>query len=401
MAEPFVFTVRQLTRYLRGLIERDRTLGDLWVRGEISNFVHHSSGHLYFTLKDEGAQVRCVFFRDQARSLTFDPADGMRVVAHGGMSVYEARGTCELIVSDLQADGTGALFLAFEELKRHLEAEGLFDPARKRPLPSYPRRVALLTSLDGAVVHDFVTLLDRRWPVAQVVLIAMPVSGAQSAPGIVRALEMLKHVPNADLAVLARGGGSIEELWGFNQEAVALAIAGAPVPVVSAIGHETDFTIADFVADLRAPTPSAATEMIAPDWQQVAAGLDNLTNQVWQAVAHRVAMERAQLDGLLSRRVLQSPLGMLAEWRQRLDELCSRAAHNLGTLIHGHQHFLAKLNGKLSALDPKAILQRGYSLVRRLPEGRLVREKSQVAPGDRARITVSDGDLTCVIETVQ
>jgi len=256
--ERYVFTVRQLTRYLKALLAHEAALQDVSVRGEIGDLVAHASGHLYFTLKDAFSQLRCVLFREEAQALAWTPQDGAEVIARGTVTIYEPRGQYQLVVRELERAGLGELYLAFERLRRKLQAEGLFDESRKRPLPAFPRKIALLTSPYGAAVHDLLTTLRSRWPAADIVLIPTPVSGAAAAEGIVRSLRKLDLLEGVELAVLARGGGSVEELSGFNSEAVARAIAAAPVPVVTGIGHETDSTIADFVADHRAPTPTAA-----------------------------------------------------------------------------------------------------------------------------------------------
>ncbi|HOF89223.1 MAG TPA: exodeoxyribonuclease VII large subunit, partial [Armatimonadota bacterium] len=253
--EPHIFTVRELTRYVKTLLERERALQGAVVRGEISNCKLYSSGHLYFTLKDEMSELRCVMWRERVQALGFRPEEGMRVLAEGSVTVYERAGQYQLNVYTLTDDGVGNLYLAFEQLKKKLEAAGLFDESRKRPLPVVPKRIALCTSPTGAVMHDFITIAARRWPGSRIVLVPTPVQGVTAPPGIVHSLQLAARIPDADVIVLARGGGSFEELSCFNDERVARAIAASPLPVVSAVGHETDYTIADFVADHRAPTP--------------------------------------------------------------------------------------------------------------------------------------------------
>jgi exodeoxyribonuclease VII large subunit len=400
MPPTFTFTVRQLTGYIKTLLERDRALHDLAVEGELSNFLRHSSGHCYFTLKDEATQLRCVLFREQARRLSFAPEDGMHVVALGGITVYERGGQYQLIVEELRLHGAGALWQAFEALKRKLAAEGLFEAARKRPLPAFPRHVALLTSADGAVFHDFVSIVRRRWPAMTITLIPIAVQGARAVPTIVAGLGQLGQIP-VDVAVLARGGGSIEELWAFNEEAVARAIAACPVPVVSAIGHETDFTIADFVADLRAPTPSAAAELVAPNLAEWEARPVALLARGREALTRRVQFARQRFDHLGSRPVLRTPLGMLTPHRQRLDELTAGLSHATSRLLHTRRERLAGLHGKLAALDPRACLGRGYSMVRRVADGSLVMRIAQVAPGDQAEVVLADGSFISQVETVR
>lgn len=399
MEKPFIFTVKQLTRYIKALLERDRSLQQVWVRGEISNFLSHSSGHVYFTLKDENSQLRCVLFRDRAELLDFQPEDGLQVLAQGAVSVYERSGQYQLLVEELRPHGRGMLYQRFEALKQKLAAEGLFDESRKRPLPQFPQRIALLTSPDGAVFHDFVSIVRKRWPAISVLLIPTMVSGEAAAPSIAHSLSLIERCPGIDLAVLARGGGSIEELWGFNTEQVARAIAASPVPVVSAVGHETDFTMADFVADLRAATPSAAAQLVVPDLAYWDSQVGQFTSQARQALARRLQMEQRQLDLLLARQAFRSPWDLLAQRKQRLDDLVDEMARALRQRIQGYRQSLANWQGKLTALDPKAILNRGYSLTRKLPEGNLVRKIAQVTAGDQAEVLVSDGRLLCRIES--
>lgn len=397
---PFVFTVRQLTRYIRVLLERDRGLQAVWVRGEISDLVRHSSGHLYFSLKDEASRLRCAMFRSEAGGLAFRPAEGMMVLACGRISVYEPMGQYQLIVEELAAEGVGALFLAFEALKKKLAAEGLFDPARKRPLPRYPKRIALLTSPDGAVIHDLVTVIRRRWPQTSLLVIPTPVQGAAALPGILRSFQLLAGCAGIDLAILARGGGSPEELAAFNAEEVARAIAGCRLPVVTAIGHEVDFTIADFVADLRAPTPSAAGEMAVPDISQVSSHLAHLEARREAALRRRLDTARREFLLLLARRPLRYPMEIISLRAQRLDEAAAALREAASKHLERSLQRIEKARARLEALSPLAVLKRGYAVVRRLPEGRIVRSALEIAAGDRARIDFADGLAFAGIEEV-
>ena len=445
-SEPYVFSVRQLTRYLRTLLERDRTLRQVFVRGEISNFVAHTSGHLYFTLKDEYAQLRCVMFREAAGALNFDPADGMSVIAGGGVTVYEPRGQVELMVAELYAEGLGALFLAFERLKAKLAAEGLFDQARKRPLPAFPRRIAVVTSPDGAVFHDIARVINRRWPIASLALVPAAVSGAAAAPSLVAAIARAGRLRGAECVIVARGGGSVEELAAFNQESVARAIAACPLPVITGIGHETDFTIADFVADLRAPTPSAAAEQAVPDRAALLHRLDALDRRAGNALRRRVNALAREFALLARRRALVSPAALLNQRRQYLDDLSDRARAALRSRLRnlrrefdllsrrrallrptiivagardhvrtlqrrgvaavqriaerGRQR-LEALRARADALSPRAVLARGYSITLRLPERAVVRSAGQIAPGDRAQVLLSDGSALVRVNEVK
>jgi exodeoxyribonuclease VII large subunit len=395
--QPYIFSVRQLTQYLRGLIERDAALRDVRVRGEISNCRCFDSGHIYFTLKDEASQLDCVLFREEAALQDFVPQQGLKVIARGRLTIYERRGQYQLVVSELRADGIGALWLAFEALKKKLDAEGLFRPDRKRPLPRFLEQVALVTSTDGAVLHDFVTISQARWPALSILIVPAPVTGEAAAPGIVRAIALAQARPGVQVIVLARGGGSLEELWAFNTEAVARAIADSSVPVVSAVGHETDYTISDFVADVRAATPTAAAMLLAPDRAQVMSQVTTWSQRASRALARRLAMAERELRLLESRRVIAQPFTLLNEPRQALDDLAASAKRAIAALLQARADSAAAVHGRLVALNPRGILARGYAVVERMPERSLVRSVTQVAKGDEANITFHDGGASCRI----
>ncbi len=386
----FVFTVRQLTRYVRTLLSRDRTLQDVSVRGEISDLTRHVSGHIYFTLKDEFSQLRCVLFRAEAEALTFTPESGGEAVARGTLTVYEPRGQYQLIVREMTPAGLGELYLAFERLRRKLAEEGLFDEGRKRPLPPFPRRIALLTSPVGAAVHDVLTTVRKRWPAADVVLIPTPVSGPGAARGIVRALERLRAVEGLEVAILARGGGSMEELSGFNAEEVARAIAAAPIPVITGVGHESDFTIADFVADRRAPTPTGAAVAATPDRVELVRLVVGFRRRAAQRLRRAVMRYRRELGLLRARPVLSRPRLLLAERRQRTDEVIGVIARAVRSQGRELRQRLLRAGGKLVALSPEAVLARGYSITR-LPDGSVVRTVRQLTVGAAAEVVFSEG----------
>jgi len=386
----FVFTVRQLTRYVRTLLSRDRTLQDVSVRGEISDLTRHVSGHIYFTLKDEFSQLRCVLFRSEAEALTFTPESGGEAVARGTLTVYEPRGQYQLVVREMTPAGLGELYLAFERLRRKLAEEGLFDEERKRPLPPFPRRIALLTSPVGAAVHDVLTTVRTRWPAADVVLIPTPVSGPGAARGIVRALERLRAVEGLEVAILARGGGSMEELSGFNAEDVARAIAAAPVPVITGVGHESDFTIADFVADHRAPTPTGAAVAATPDRGELVRLVVGLRRRAAQRLRRAVMRYRRELRLLRARPVLSRPRLLLAERRQRTDEVIGAIARAVRSQGRELRQRLLRAGEKLVALSPEAVLARGYSITR-LPDGSVVRTVRQLTVGAAAEVVFSEG----------
>jgi exodeoxyribonuclease VII large subunit len=435
-----VVTVSELTAAIKERLETG--FGGVWVEGEISNFRVHSSGHVYFTLKDEGAQVRAVLFKSRVRRLRFAPADGLHVLAFANLDVYAPRGEYQLVCEILEPKGVGALQLAFEQLKARLQAEGLFDPARKRPLPMLPRRVGLVTSPTGAAVRDFLRVITRRFADVHVLIYPVRVQGEEAPPEIARALYDLNRLGGLDVLVVARGGGSLEDLWAFNEEAVARAIAGSKIPVISAVGHETDFTIADFVADLRAPTPSAAAELVVREKVQLVTQLADLGDRLRRTARQRIARLRERVDGLGRRRVLTDPARPLRDWQRRLDDLgtrldrglrrrrtetrerVARAARALrpellrAMLRHEARH-LAQLRGRLDraargevtrgrralegvagrldTLSPLACLARGYSICS-LPSGVVVTRAEQAPPGATVSVRLGEGRLGCRVE---
>jgi len=435
-----ILTVSELTRAVKDTLEG--RFGGLWVEGEVSNLRVHSSGHVYFTLKDEEAQVRAVLFRSRVRRLRFEPADGLHVLAFGRLDVYAVRGEYQLVCEVLEPKGLGALQLAFEQLKARLAAEGLFDPARKRPLPVLPRRVGLVTSPTGAAVRDFLRIVTRRFAGLQVLVCPVRVQGDTAASEIAAALATLNRLGGLDVIVLARGGGSLEDLWAFNEEAVARAIAASKVPVISAVGHETDVTIADFVADLRAPTPSAAAELVVREKAQLVTHLTSLSERLRTAAAQRVRRVRERLDDLGGRRVLTDPGRPVRDWSRRLDELGTRLSRGLvlrrqqarerlepaaralrpevlRTHLRHEARHLAQLGrrleqvgrgdvvrrrravealaGQLDTLSPLACLARGYSICTR-PTGEVVTRASQVERGDLVAVRLREGRLGCRVE---
>jgi exodeoxyribonuclease VII large subunit len=345
---------------------------------------------VYFTLKDESSQLRCVLFREEAEALAFIPQSGSTVVVRGTLAVYEPRGQYQLVVREMEEAGLGELHLAFERMKRKLAAEGLFEEERKRPLPAFPRKIALLTSPSGAALHDLLTTIRSRWPGADLVLIPTPVSGARAAPGIVRSLERLRLIEGPEVAILARGGGSMEELSGFNAEGVARAIAATPVAVITGIGHETDFTIADFVADYRAPTPTAAAVAATPNQRELLRLVQEFRKRTAQRLSRAVARHRRELALLRARPVLSRPRLLLAERRQRVDELVNAVRQTTTRRGREIQERLLRASGKLKALSPEAVLARGYSITR-LPDRSVVRSIRQLKIGGAAEVVLSEG----------
>lgn len=352
-AGQMAFSVSELTAYIKRLIDRDEVLAQVSVRGEISNFTRHRSGHLYFALKDEASQLACVCFRGDATRLGFEPADGQRVIAHGNVTVYEPRGAYQLVVRALVPDGEGALAEAIARLRARLAAEGLFEPARKRPLPRFPRRIALVTSPDGAAVRDLVSVISRRYPPAELIVVPATVQGEEAPASLVRALELATSVCDADLVIVARGGGSLEDLWAFFDERVVRAIFACPVPVISAVGHETDVCLCDEVADLRAPTPSAAGELAVPDVVELMAHLEGLQRRALAVVERRLGVGAARLVAIEGRPALARPLSLLEARWQRIDEAGARSAHAVALAAERLRHRLSRSALTLRALDPR------------------------------------------------
>ena len=390
--QPPSWTVTDLTRYLRVLLESDANLQDVWVVGEVSNLSRPGSGHLYFTLKDSGAALRCVMWRNAVLRQSFLPRDGDAIEVHGSLSVYEAGGNYQLYADLIRPAGEGALYQEFLRLKARLEEEGLFAVERKRPIPRWPKTIGIVTSPTGAALRDMLNTLRRRYPLVRVILAPTAVQGEEAPGGIVEAISRLNRIAQPDVILLARGGGSIEDLWAFNDERVARAIVASLSPVITGVGHETDFTIADFTADLRAPTPTAAAELATPDQVDLRLGLGEARKQMDRTMMSTLQKQNRQLVALHHLLNLSTPLTRIRRDRQRLDELSRRAQV---FLIHTLQMRTARLTGleqRLVALNPEAILQRGYALVR-LPDGRLVRSIQQAIPGEALQVRVSDGNF--------
>ena len=390
--QPPSWSVTTLTRYLRQLLEGDSKLQDVWVVGEVSNCNRPSSGHMYFTLKDTTASMRCVMWRTSVVRQRYIPRDGDAVEVHGSIGVYESTGVYQLYADQVHPTGEGILFKEFLRLKARLEAEGLFDDERKRPIPRWPQRIGIVTSSTGAALRDMLNVIRRRYPVAEVVLAPTPVQGDDAPPGIVAALRALDRLARPDVILLARGGGSIEDLWCFNDERVARAIVECQAPVISGIGHETDFTIADFAADLRAPTPTAAAEQATPDRDELRDELAELAHRLKQTARICLASPRWRLIDIHQRLELYSPRARLRAGRQRLDELSHRAEVSLGHNLALSRARLAGLEQRLIALSPMAVLERGYAIVVS-PERGIVKSVKQVAPADPLHVRVSDGEF--------
>ena len=392
-----VISVSQLNRYVKSLLEGDANLAAVYIGGEISNFTnHYKSGHLYMSLKDEGAVVKAVMFRAYASKLAFTPENGMKVIVRARVSLYEKDGAFQIYIEEMQPDGVGALQIAFEQLKKKLAAEGLFEASRKKPLPRYPARVGVITSPTGAAVRDIFNVLGRRFPLARVVFTPVLVQGEGAPAQLVAALRRFNETNAADVLLLGRGGGSIEELWAFNDETVARAVAASRIPVISAVGHETDFTICDFVADLRAPTPSAAAELAVPDQHQLAARLTQLYGALRQSALHRVEVENTRLASIRGKRCLATPLFYVEEQGMRLDYFVRRFAAAARVQTSRAEGRLSAAAGKLDALSPLKVLSRGYSIVYK--DGEVQHSVEGIRSGDKLSLRLSDGRIECTAD---
>ena len=397
MVEPVLLTVTQLNTYIKSLLEGDPNLTSVFVSGEISNFTnHYRSGHFYLSLKDEKSVVKSVMFATYARRLRFLPEDGMKVIARGHIGVYEPTGQYQLYIEDLQPDGVGALNLAFEQLKERLAAEGLFEREHKKTIPAYPEKIGVITSPTGAAVRDILQITARRWPLAQIVLAPVLVQGSQAPGQIVAALREMDRQRACDVIILGRGGGSMEDLWAFNDESVARAVYACSLPVVSAVGHETDFTICDFVADLRASTPSAAAELCTPDWREELAQVRSYHRYFQQEAKGLVEYLRQSLDLLVQDSPWGQPAGFLAGHRAEVQGLELRLEQAFRRRVAEKQKRLAVLSGTLDALSPLKVLSRGYAVVQG-QDGTLLKQAKTVQPGERVQIRLAEGCLSAEI----
>ncbi len=392
-------TVTQLNRYVRSLLEENATLRNVFVKGEISNLKsHYASGHLYFSLKDDGGLIRSVMFRSSAARLSWQPENGMQVICAGRVSLYDKDGSYQLYVNDMQPDGLGALTLARDQLKKKLAAEGLFDVQRKRPLPRYPRQIAVVTSKTGAAVRDILSILERRWPWTEVLLCPVSVQGELAVPEITDTMARLARLGTPDLIILGRGGGSVEDLSAFDQEPLVRAVAASPIPVISAVGHETDFTLCDLAADLRAPTPSAAAELAVPDRQDYQRSLTGCRQRLVAAATGCYAREHRRLLALKNHRALSSPVYRIEQTMLQLDGLSSRMQAVLQRRLTMWEGQLHRAAAGLDALSPLQVLSRGYALP--MKGNKPVVSVEQVAPGDLLLLRMSDGTLDCTVNLV-
>ncbi|HRL87827.1 MAG TPA: exodeoxyribonuclease VII large subunit [Candidatus Fimenecus sp.] len=395
-----MLSVSQLNRYIKMNFDADENLANIFISGEISNFTnHYRTGHLYFTLKDDSAAVRAVMFNSSAKRLKFMPEDGMKVIARGRVSVYEASGQYQLYVDDMQPDGVGALNLAYEQLKEKLQKEGLFSELHKKPLPPYPEKVGVITSPTGAAVRDIINVLGRRFPYAEIVFCPVLVQGDGAHLQLTDAVNLFNSERAADVIIIGRGGGSIEDLWEFNDEGLARAVYNSEIPVISAVGHETDFTICDFVADMRAPTPSAAAELAVPDANELQYALSALKNRMFLNVSSGIADRRSRLEYLTSKGTLKSPDEMLSNRSQRLDTAFSKMLSSYENRIGGKKVEFISAATALSKLDPMSVLMRGFAFVSD-KSGKNVYSSQALAKGDKINVRFHDGSAVCEVKEI-
>lgn len=400
MSNGVVLSVSQLNRYVKSIIEQDRNLQTVFVQGEISNFTnHYKTGHYYMTIKDKSSAIKAVMFKTANMRLRFMPENSMSVIIRGRVAVFERDGQYQLYIDDMQPDGAGALSLAFEQLKEKLAKEGLFDDEKKKQIPRYPARVGVVTSPTGAAIRDIINVISRRFPLAELILCPVAVQGDYAAPQIKNAIELFNREKAADVLIVGRGGGSVEELWAFNEEIVARAVAASEIPVISAVGHETDFTICDFVADLRAPTPSAAAELAVPDIYQQREMIFNYHGRILSAASDRIRKERSKLELNKSEILRFSPQNYIDSLRVRCDRASMRMDSCVKSSISQKSGEFSSLCAKLDAMSPLKILARGYSVASK--QGKILSEIADVEKGDLINVRLSGGEIECEVTQVK
>ena len=397
MSEQQVLTVSELNGFIKDILENVPPVSNIMVRGELSNYKIYPSGHHYFTLKDGDSALKCVMFKGSAMKLRFRPENGMQAVATGRISVYPRDGVYQLYCSSLSADGVGDLYVAFEQLKEKLYREGLFDPAHKKPLPQYPRRIAIITSSAGAAVHDMIRILRSRYPLAKVLLLPVRVQGVEAPPEIVGAIRYANRHQLADVIITGRGGGSIEDLWAFNDERVARAIFASEIPVISAVGHEPDVTIADFVADKRASTPSNAAELAVPERRDLIKHLQSAEAAMTKSVLAGLEKASARLDNVRQKRVMQDPMATIDDRRLHLDNVQQRMGLTAQRKLSGQMQRFTRLAASLDALSPLKVLGRGFAMAQK-EDGTVLRSAAQVCLGERIEVQLGEGTLGCTVD---
>jgi len=397
--EQRIFSVTEVNQYIKTVLDSQPLLNEVFIRGEISNYKRYPSGHHYFTLKDAEGAMRCVMFKGQAMRLRFQPENGMKVIALGRVSVFPRDGAYQLYCNELSPDGIGDLHVAFEQLKEKLWQEGLFDESHKKPLPRFPQRIAIITSGAGAAVHDMIRIIRRRYPIAKVLVLPVRVQGVEAPPEIVGAIRYANRYQVGDVIITGRGGGSIEDLWAFNDERVARAIYESEIPVISAVGHEPDVTIADFVADVRAATPSHAAEIAVPDQEELKERLEGAKASLEMSQRKRLELLRSRLDALAAKRVMTDPMAFIQDKRMVLDFAQSRLSHSGEKILSEPKKKLSTLAASMDALSPLKVLGRGYAMVTD-EQGGLVKSVADTKTGERLDVAVSDGKLRCLVEEV-
>lgn len=400
MNKDSIFSVSQINEYIKMTLESSPVLRDVFLRGEISNFKsNYASGHMYFTLKDESSSIRAVMFRGSAYRLKFKPESAMKVIVHGKISTYTVSGDYQVIVDDMQPDGVGALAVAFEQLKRKLDAEGFFDPSRKRPIPPFARSVGVITSASGAALHDIINVSGRRCPSTRIVIYPAYVQGEMAPRSLAGGIRFFNERHPVDVIIIGRGGGSAEDLWGFNDEELARTIAASEIPVISAVGHETDFTICDFVADLRAPTPSAAAELAFPDTQEIRSRISYLKNKAEAVLERRVYTLEGRLDALRKSAEIHSPAHVLDEKQSRLMRLRDKIDSLAKSSVDGADASFRMLCARLEGVNPLAVLSHGYAMVQG-GDGRVISAVADAAVGEVVDISLSDGKMRAQITEI-
>lgn len=390
--EARIATVSQINAYLKRLLDSNEILSDIWIKGEISNFKLHFSGHMYITLKDEGGVLKAVMFKSSAMRLNFRPEDGMKVLARGRISVYEAGGAYQLYIDEMIPDGVGALYLAYEQLKKKLSEEGLFDDIHKKPIPQFPEKIGVVTAATGAAVRDIINVATRRFPYAEIILYPTLVQGENAAGEITKAIEYFNECEPVDTLIIGRGGGSIEDLWAFNEEKVARAVFVSEIPIISAVGHETDFTISDFVADLRAPTPSAAAEIAVPSQAEIYSFLSGCNARAVQAQMKKLETARLKLLGLK----LKNPVERLRENSLRLDSVTKAMEQVINFKILGSKKKFSGIVAKLDALSPLAVMTRGYAIASD-DEGNVIKSIKSLKKDKEFELRLNDGKKRCKV----
>ncbi len=397
MTEQTVITVSQLNKYIKAIIEENTVLNNVFVTGEISNFKnHYSSGHFYMTLKDENASVSAVMYRSNAQKIKYDLYDGLNVIVRGRVSLYEKSGQYQIIIDDIQPQGIGELALAFEQLKQKLSDMGLFDPKYKKSIPAYPSKIGVVTSATGAAIRDITNIISRRFPLAEMIVYPVEVQGVNAAPSISKAIREMNEANAADVLIVGRGGGSIEDLWAFNEEQVALAVFESKIPVISAVGHETDFTICDFVADIRAETPSAAAEICVPDKESELQMINSLNNSSMQLLFNKLNRETIKLEHILESRVFSSPEEFINTYRISIDSLNEEINGSYSDYLNKNKNDFTLILKKLESLNPIKVIERGFSVAQR--NGKIIKSVNDVNKGDTIALRVSDGIIDCEVK---